>query len=162
MRKSIIIIGSSGTGKSTALREAFGIAKGYGCKSALSQIPRQGYQYMPELTGNVEQPIRNELHEFFANGNTTVIDAHPNFLNVIQKYYDEAEFIQLVATNEDIIRNVVNRRSTKGDNDKDTKIKNSINDQYKLKSKGHKQMNQQQVIDYIKSLVGENPQQNLF
>ena len=160
--KTIIIIGSSGTGKSTALREAFGIAKGYGCKSALSQIPRQGYQYMPELTGNVEEPIRKELHKFFANGNTTIIDAHPNFLNVIQKYLDEVEYIQLVATHDEIVRNVMSRRSTKGDNDKDTKIKNSINDQSNLKHKGHKQMSQQQVIDYVKSLIGEDPQQNLF
>ena len=162
MGKQIVIIGSSGVGKSTALREAFGISKGFGCKSALEQRPRQGYQYMPELTGNVESEIRKELKQFFNNGNITIIDAHPNFINVIEKYLDDVEYIQLVASVEEISRNIDSRRDTKGNSSKDTKIKDSINLQHKLKQKNYKQLSQKEIIDYIQPLIGDNPQLNLF
>ena len=159
--KSIVILGASGSGKSSVLRHIFN--EDYGNTTAIRH-PKviNGYQYIPELTGNKKKLIgQKAIDKTLNNGNITVTDVHWNFRSVLmyQLLEGECEVLVLSATAKQLHRNISKRRMSKGNN-KVLAIANAIIQNDELIHMGYPVFTQSELIDYLYQLI--RPRANLF
>ena len=170
--KSIVILGVSGVGKTYALKEVFNIDN----NSALNSVKTgsnantrvyNGYQYLPELTGNIKKLIDpKQLRWFLTNGYITITDINPKYKTVLVpelERHTDIEYLVLTATNDEIKDRLNVRQSSRhAKRSKEETLADSIKEQNKLLQTDYKKFNQEELIEYLNKLLNKPKQQKLF
>ena len=153
-KKAIVILGSSGVGKTYAFKTAFKLGQ-YGCKSAITKniASANGYQFLPEVQGGIHKSHSKELNSFLLNGNITIADVNPRFkvlIPILENLQFDIKYLLLDTDDETIEKNIRSRR-TRATTDIDKAVAMSLNDQRKLRMKGYKTITQDLLIRTLES-----------
>ena len=158
MKKTIVIIGVSGAGKSYISREIFKSYHSKPIKSISSARTVNGWFYLPEVRMGLWKREKSLIKSLF---NTYDVITEMNWNTKSGEYYDflqdrEAEVIILKATPEEIERNIKSRpESFKTSSTKDEIIAKSIRQQeILLLNNEYPSMYSDELFYYICDLIG--------